>query len=445
MSVIEQLTEYLQDAYIQDTPLEFETINDFLRDAKSGGIDWSHSEHSENSDGGMPALHYACLNEATEPQQLFFVISALLMHGADPKAKDSDNETALEAILSLSQEEPEEEALKAHMASMRALINCPNQPLGKDEIAGICGWLRQHYSEDVQKQVLGDLEKRLGKEKVTAAWTSEMFLKYCEQCAYDAKTSLKSHIVGQYLEMGADVCGRKNGASALLLMILNPYTGFEEMSRICPMVIQKDPQVVCQRDGFKMTPFNWASDYENVSLQHSVKPPNPAVLLALAPAIFTICPDLAEGSGACCLKVKKTGASTGQIVNAPLRFLEGDRVLCRVEAPGNLTTWEEGVVVGLWYKEKDWPPQFQGAPYEVKLDIGSHVYALVDHSGLIQREAREKRATLGASGYGNGNGNANAKPQGRFQKRQREDGSWELLDTKSGKARACSPPDSDED
>jgi hypothetical protein len=104
-----------QDAYIQDTPLEFETINDFLRDAKtlgrediamgcckfhpkkerailrfstvksasptfsptenlpcprSGGIDWSHSEHSENSDGGMPALHYACLNEATEPQQL---------------------------------------------------------------------------------------------------------------------------------------------------------------------------------------------------------------------------------------------------------------------------------------------------------------------------------------------------------------------------------------
>lgn len=32
---------------------------------------------------------------------------------AEPRqAKDSDNETALEAILSLSQEEPEEEALK---------------------------------------------------------------------------------------------------------------------------------------------------------------------------------------------------------------------------------------------------------------------------------------------------------------------------------------------
>jgi len=191
-----------------------------------------------------------------------------------------------------------------------------------------------------------------------------------------------------------------------------------------------------------MTPFNWASDYENISLQHSVSP-NPAVLLALVPAIFTVCPDLADGSGACCLKVKKSGASTGQIVNAPLRFLEGDRVLCRVEAPGNLTTWEEGVVVGLWYREKDWPSQFPGAPYEVKLDIGSHVYALVDHSGLIQREARENLKAVGSGGYGNGT--ANAKPQGRFQKRQREDGSWELLDTKSGKARACSPPDSDED
>ena len=29
-----------------------------------------------------------------------------------------------------------------------------------------------------------DLE-HFREEKVTAAWTSEMFLKYCEQCAYD--------------------------------------------------------------------------------------------------------------------------------------------------------------------------------------------------------------------------------------------------------------------
>ena len=40
---------------------------------------------------------------------------------------------------------------------------------------------------------------------------------------------------------------------------------------------------------------NWASDYENVSIQHGVKPPNPAVLLGLVPAIFEICPDLVAG------------------------------------------------------------------------------------------------------------------------------------------------------
>ena len=81
----------------------------------------------------MPALHYACLNEATDPQQplgwnyqpaggawpshrpprLFVVIRSLLSQGADPKAKDLDNDTALEAILSLSGEEPEDEALQA--------------------------------------------------------------------------------------------------------------------------------------------------------------------------------------------------------------------------------------------------------------------------------------------------------------------------------------------
>ncbi|CAK9082191.1 COBW domain-containing protein 2 (Cobalamin synthase W domain-containing protein 2) [Durusdinium trenchii] len=284
------------------------------------------------------------------------------------------------------------------------------------------------------KTVLGDLEKRLGKEEVAKAWTSQMLLKYVENCAYDAKKPLQSTVVAQFIAAGADVCSKRNSASVLLLMILNPYSSFLEMTKICRMVIEKDPQSVCQRDGFKMTPFNWASDYENVSLQHGVSPPNPAVLLALVPSIFELCPDLAEGSGACCLKTTKTGQAAGAVMSGvSLRFLEGDRVLCRVEAPGNQTTWEEGVVVGLWYREKGWPPEFPGAPYEVKLDIGSHVYALVDHDGLIQREARQTvKATL-------------PKSTGRFQKQRRDDGSWELLDTKSGKARACSPPDSDED
>ena len=55
----------------------------------------------------------------------------------------------------------------------------------------------------------------------------------------------------------------------------------------------------------------------------------------------------------CCFILKRTpifvGGEFGQ--GRAVRFLEGDRVLCRVEAPGGLTTWEEGVVIGLWYRE----------------------------------------------------------------------------------------------
>lgn len=56
---------------------------------------------------------------------------------------------------------------------------------------------------------------------------------------------------------------------------------------------------------------NWASDYENVSLQHGVSPPNPAVLLALVPSIFELCPDLAAGPESCSfLHVKLTTNKT---------------------------------------------------------------------------------------------------------------------------------------
>ena len=38
-------------------------------------------------------------------------------------------------------------------------------------------------------------------------------------------------------------------------MVLNPYSSYEEMITICRMVLEKDPRVVCQRDGFKLTPL----------------------------------------------------------------------------------------------------------------------------------------------------------------------------------------------
>ncbi|CAK9082189.1 ANK_REP_REGION domain-containing protein [Durusdinium trenchii] len=140
MNTGESLLEYLQGAYMQDTPLELSEVTNLLK----SGVDLSET------DDGMPALHYACLNESTDPQQLFLVITSLLMHGADPKVKDSDDDTALEAILGM--DDVEEEALQAHVAAARALIHSPDQPVGKDEVASICGWLRQNLPEAVQAQ-----------------------------------------------------------------------------------------------------------------------------------------------------------------------------------------------------------------------------------------------------------------------------------------------------
>lgn len=427
-----ELVEYLQAAYIQDSPLEPETINKWLSQIPPQALQWTSTTEDD-----LPPLHYACMNEATDPGQLYAAVSRLLEHGADPQAKDSDGDTALQAVLSLAtqdEEPPDEEAAQAHYAVVRALIHCPKQELGEPELRSLCGWLRSRVPENGQKQVLTELERRVGREATARAWTSEMFMQYLEQSAYEEKRPLQASVVQQYLAAGACPSISQNGASALLLMVLNPYSSYEEMVPICRMVLQKSPQVVCQRDGFKLSPLDWASDYENIAAQHNV-PPNPAALLALLPAVVELAPEMADASGARCLKVSASGITGEARPETSLRFLEGDRVRCRVEAPGGTTAWEEGTIVALWYRDKCWPRSFPGAPYEIKLDIGQLVYALSDNDVMIRSEA-QKAPSAGLPTKVSG---------GRFCKRQREDGSWELLDTKSGKSRACSPPDSDED
>mmetsp|Transcript_58702 Transcript_58702/g.137454 ORF Transcript_58702/g.137454 Transcript_58702/m.137454 type:complete len:438 (-) Transcript_58702:229-1542(-) len=428
-----KLAEYLQAAYIQDTALETDVINDLLTQIPPGDIDWS----IEPGDDGMPALHYACMNEATDPPQLFQAIGLLLQSGADPKVKDADGDTALDAVLSLAGQDPEsadEQCLQANLAAVRALIRCTQQELGSSELSSVCNWLRHHIPQSQHKEVLVDLEMRVGPDAVKRAWTSEMFLKYLEDSAYEGKRPLQASIVEQFLSAGASPSVSQNGASALLLMALNPYSSYDEMLPICRMMVEKEPNVVCLRDGFKLSALDWASDYDNIAAQHNVKP-NPACLLALLPAIVELAPTMAEDSGVRCLKVTARGY-TGAAPPASIRFLEGDRVVCRVEAPGGKSAWEEGVVIALWYREKGWPTQFRGAPYQVKLDIGLEVYALADHDALIRKEAKESLKEAKGSSAPSG---------GRFRKQQRDDGRWELLDTQSGKARPCSPPDSDEE
>lgn len=46
-------------------------------------------------------------------------------------------------------------------------------------------------------------------------------------------------------------------------------------------------------------------------------------------------------------------------------------------------------------EEQSWPAQFSGAPYEVKLDIGHHVFALADSEVLIRREAGRLVGNIG--------------------------------------------------
>eukprot|EP00747_Dinoflagellata_sp_TGD_P120618 gnl/TRDRNA2_/TRDRNA2_173285_c2_seq11.p1 gnl/TRDRNA2_/TRDRNA2_173285_c2~~gnl/TRDRNA2_/TRDRNA2_173285_c2_seq11.p1 ORF type:complete len:163 (+),score=21.26 gnl/TRDRNA2_/TRDRNA2_173285_c2_seq11:33-491(+) len=115
-----------------------------------------------------------------------------------------------------------------------------------------------------------------------------------------------------------------------------------------------------------------------------------------------------------------------------LRFLEGDRVEVRVAEPGNqIYTWEEGTVVALCLREAWWPHPHPGVPYEVLLDVGTRMLVLVDRDAVIRREGSGARKTKGAAA------------KSRFEKKQRDDGQWELVDSITGKARPTSPPDSD--
>lgn len=85
----------------------------------------------------------------------------LLSWGADPQARDGDDDTALDALLSL---QDEDEALEAHVAALRALVSSPRQRLEKKDIEAICGWLRLLLPEEKQQEVLADLRQRVGEE-----------------------------------------------------------------------------------------------------------------------------------------------------------------------------------------------------------------------------------------------------------------------------------------
>jgi len=240
----------------------------------------------------------------------------------------------------------------------------------------------------------------------------------------------------------------------LLLTVLNPYSVMSELDEIFRLLLAADPKVAMLRDGFGLSAFQWSNDYINIAQQHQLKVPNPAAFLSLMPLLCSNLPEDVD-AGEACLKVAKTGQTSAGVTKKKgiqLRFLEGDRVLARVENPGGKCDWEEGVVIGLWYREPCWPSDHPGAPYEVQLDIGTRLFALADSDRIIRREAGGRPKGVAATTFAppsrskpGSDGKAKAASGPRFQRRKREDGTWEMLDTVSGKTRPVSPPESDAD
>lgn len=458
------LLRYLEESYMMDNPLELEKVKSILAEARGKRLHWD-----QRSEDGLPCLHLAAMNEASPPEELAAIVTLLLAQGAPATAEDDDGDSALKAVMSLSEEcdrndggSPSEDtaALKLlHVVAVRALLQCKAQPVGQAEVTSVFAWLRRHIPEASWGSVRKDVEARAGADIVGQAWSSEELLGYLERRVFDERAGVEASHVEAMLKRGAQPDHTQNGATALVLVVLNPYSTFQNLQQTFRLMLEAAPRVAGMRDGFKFTPLQWASDYVNIAQQHGLDPPNPAVLLALMPCVVEMLPDEVDG-GACCLKV----SGGGQCLTIPprdapsTRFLEGERVLCRVEAPGGIMEWEEGVVIGLWYREACWPNFHWGAPYEVKLDIGTRVFALSDHDRIIRTEAKKPRLQQkssakaksapapgpGAGGYPNAD--PKAKSAGpRFQKRQRADGGWEILDSVSGKARPCPAPDSDSD
>jgi len=438
------MLHYFEECYMLETSASLEHVRAIF--SRNEAFTWTMRSE------GLPLLHLAAMNEVTEPEELAAVIRELLRHGAPPDAKDEDGDAVLEAVM-LQDEDGEalsDSAKLAHLAAVRELLQCPELTVGSAEVQSVCAWLTS-MPQDCWQQVLSDLEARAGKAEVMQAWASEELFQYVSESAYEEKRGVEAKRVRHYLEQGAAPGHTKNGASALLLIVLNPYSTYEELLQVFQLMISKDPNVPTVRDGFRLTPLQWASDYTNVAQQHGLDRPNPAALLALLPILVALLPPGVD-AGEICFKVSP-GGRCGTSGGRPLpniRFLEGDRVLCRVEAPGGVCVWEEGVVVGLWYREGCWPQDHPGAPYEVLLDLGSRVFALADDDRIVRREGQGRPPTFVSNPETKSSRPASGKAPAagagpRFQKRQGGEGKWELLDTVSGKARPCSPPDSDED
>lgn len=71
-----------------------------------------------------------------------------------------------------------------------------------------------------------------------------------------------------------------------------------------------------------------------------------------------------------------------EIDRPQLRFQVGQKVECKI-APDPVTGWASGVVIQLWYREANWPPN-SWAPYKIQLDDGRNIFAPGDIDQIIR-------------------------------------------------------------
>lgn len=446
-SVEMQLLEYLNDRFLSDEMLSEAVVQQLVASAGPRPLELNIKSQDE---GAFPLLHLVVMNTGTPAPFLENIIANLIQLGAAPEAEDSDGDNALAVLIALAYEHREddealsEDILAAQLGAVVALLNSKTLKVTQKEAMQVCQWLRQFAPTrcHAQQRVFDALAEHVGHSEVASAWCSEELLAYLDSKAFDAKRPVeKSQVLG-FLERGASPSHSQNGATALLMIILNPYNNYEELIPIFRAMLEKEPGCAAIKDGFKLLPVQWAADYRNISSQHKLVKPNPASLLALLPSIAEKLPADVD-AGEHCISVHDTARTCARKKNTlqELRFKEGDRVICRVQIPGGERVWEEGSIVDVGYREDCWPDRHPGAPYEVLLDIGTRVFALVDHDRIIQKEKTDKNNDVSLFGpiFQNQAGksqksNAKAKAA-RFQRRQKDDGSWELVDTVSGKAR----------
>lgn len=440
-----QLLEYLNTSLESGTALSEAVISALVFATGPRSLELDIKTRDEDA---WPLLHLVVLNEATPAPALGNIISTLLQLGAAPEREDCDGDHALATLLTLAHEHMRDgetvgqDTVVAQLGAMLALLGSRRLKVTQKDVEDACRWLRYFTPVEgrMRQQAFDALSDRFGKNDVAKIWCSEELLLYLDTEAYDTNRPVDAKKVLNFLEQGASPRHGQNGATALLMVILNPYTSYEELLPIFQAMLERDPGCSTIKDGFKLLPLQWAADYRDVSSQCNLERPNPASLLALLPAIVEKLP-VDIDAGEVCFNVVPKHARRPALKHIKqqqqLRFKEGDRVLCRILTPGSSYEWEEGTVVDLWYREECWPEDHPGAPYEVLLDLETRVFALVDHDRIICDIKGGRGAPLPSKSSGAGGA--------RFQKRQRDDGSWELLDTKSGRARPIEPPSDSDD